>query len=220
MSEVDSVLDRNRRLTWGGGGGSAANRPYSRKRNLTSPLLFAGGHRPNTERAGLEMLREEQSGASSDGEASTSSLSTSSAAEVEVRGHAEVRGRADLQLPSAAKGPGNTGRSWSMGIGGEGVASIERWRSRHHSHGGAMKSGDHPTQMLDSLHTINSQLGELLDRVGAPARMSMPAAIPYGQQQPYIRSEESTLASSNARYFSQYNELPLILDLIRGVVSF
>lgn len=188
---MDSVLDRNRRLTWGG----SDSRPFSRKRNLTSPLLFPGPHRPDTEhRVGLEMLQEEQSGASSEGEASSSS--TSSAADMEVRGRDDLR-KAPDEPPSPDPLPG---RSWSRG--GEGVAAT-RWRSRHHSHGDTQR--DHPssspkqTQMLDSLHTINSQLGELLNRVGAPTapRMSMPASFHYGQ--PPL-PEEPALTSSNARY--------------------
>jgi hypothetical protein len=202
---VDDILDRRRRLTWAG----ANSRPYSRKRIFTSPTVFPGGtRRLDTERVGLEMLREEQSGASSEGEAS----STSSAAEVEVR---EVIGQAGLQRDT-------TGRSQSVGRGGEGVlGDVGRWRSRHFSHGDAVKSRDHhpslvsdrhpsvaapeQAQVLDSLHTINSQLGELLDRVGgapvAPpvARMSMPAATQYSGQQTTFLPEESTSAPSNTR---------------------
>lgn len=204
LSEVDDVLERNRHLTWGGGHASSSvpvdSRPFSRKRSLTSPLLPPGHHRPSID---LEMLKEEQSGTSSDGEASTSSLSASS--EVEARGQTGMRGQVELKGQENVK---STRRRWSsMGVGREDTG---RWQPRHCFHNDTLRVYDHhpsptQTQVLDSLQTINSQLGELLDRVGAPAapaaRLSLPAAIPYRQQQPATLPEESTLPS-NARYTS------------------
>lgn len=193
--EVDSVLERNRRQTSGG----SANRPFSRKKNFTSPLLFPGTHRPDVECVGLEMLREEHSGASSEGEASSSSLSTSSVVE------AEVRGRTDLELSSspATRTLGNAGRNWSRG---DAVVANGGWSSRRYSD--MVKRHDHPgsspsnqTQMLDSLHTINSQLGELLHRVAAPT-------APAGMSVPTFLPEEPALPPSNTRYFPQCNHTP------------
>lgn len=162
---------------------SPGKRPFSRKSYMTSPLPFVPTHTLSTKQCGDDRT-------SSEGEVSSSSSSSSSST-YSIR---EPEWRGESSAPTV----GNARKNWKGS--GKGVArGSERWNGSRHE---AASPRDHPSSslnqrvMLDSLHSINSQLGELLSRVGsAPA--PQPQASSFSNGRP-------SLSESSIRYSDVY----------------
>ncbi len=152
---------RDRHLT----GASVPPRPFSRERAMTSPVTFQPTSKPYGGRSG-----EEGGGVSSEGESSspTSTSLTSSLSELEVR--PRVRPRAYSQPLSLTKAADKRESShqethkWKHG-----GARHFRETASHSSYGPTSATSSSVNQAA-VLNSINTQLGELLDRVGGPSQ--------------------------------------------------
>lgn len=190
---------RSRHLT-----GASSSLPLSKE---TSPLLFQPLPNPCTvKQAGAKVYDERDGGVSSKGESSSSSASTSSLLDERGRGE-RGRGLSEPHYPSLAtkvalrsewRGTGRASmhHEWdrcgrcppkSRGAYSGGRAS-GRLDDSSSSKPRAPPPSVDQTVMLNSLHSINSQLGELLSRVGGAKTHPHPTFL-----------EEPVVPSSNAR---------------------
>lgn len=167
LSKLDTILDRHRF--------SNGDVPLKdRERRLTSPLPYSATREPVGKHAArLKLYDKRQTGVSSEGELSSSSTSSLTSSDEELG----YRGRSQSHVVSSARvNPASMQKSWRKG--GQVLAGVA-WKERHSGtsrhHPEAVPSGDgdgkthhdhSQTAVLQSLHSINSQLGQLLNRVG------------------------------------------------------
>lgn len=183
ISKLNNVLDRHRHLT-------ASKTLHKRERRSTLPMSFGGGRRPVSKQAGVRVYDEDEIGGSSVGEvlssssasSLTSSLTDTDKAAAMNKTEGEWRFRKD-DLATSRRMPDAASHHRTPFHGGDVKGGVMNTRGL----GKARRVAPAPsslgrTPVLDSLHSINSQLGELLSKVGgvevgppAGGSMSVPA---------------------------------------------
>ena len=169
LSKLDAILDRHKHQHTNGTSGTGDVPPQgrARERRSTSPLPFSAVHRPCTKHVPL---------VSSEGEwsSSTSSL-ISSDDEMEQR-----RRSHSLNVPSARV-------ELKTRRGSEQVSSPVKRKETHGKHRLEVGGQSHnPSQaaVLHSLHSINSQLGQLLNKVGTGGKPGEGLNVSNGHAHP------------------------------------
>lgn len=153
LSKLDTILDRHR---YSNGGVPLKGR----ERRVTSPLPLSAARGPVTKHARPKLYGKRHARVSSEGELSSSTSSlTSSEEELEQRGRAHPQFVASARAGSTWKKDGHV----PVTAGRQGTHGIT---SRHHSD--TLDGREPSAAVLNSLHSINSQLGQLLNRVGGP----------------------------------------------------
>lgn len=172
LSKLDAILDRHKHRHTNGTE-DVPLQDRARERRLTSPLPFSAAHRLGTKQALYG------TGVSSEGELSSSSASslTSSEDELEQRGQPHA-----LNVPSARVDPRRSDQV---------PTPVKRKEThggtvRHHSDldGSGQSRNPSQTAVLHSLHSINSQLGQLLNKVGTGSRSGEGISVSNGHTHP------------------------------------